>query len=89
MICSNAILTGIGVGKQASTVQDVAWITQLCQANRRILSALMLSQAASPLAAVFQFFVRDLAGMCGGVLFAFIQVRITYTHVAIPYMIFM
>ena len=28
MICSNAILTGIGVGKQASTVQDVAWITQ-------------------------------------------------------------
>ncbi|EIE25577.1 DUF647-domain-containing protein [Coccomyxa subellipsoidea C-169] len=45
MICSNAILTGIGVGKQAT----------------------------SPLVAVFQFFVRDLAGMCGGVLFAFTQ----------------
>ncbi|BDA41824.1 RUS1 family protein C16orf58 homolog [Coccomyxa sp. Obi] len=45
MICSNAILTGIGVGKEA----------------------------ASPLVAVFQFFLRDLAGMCGGVLFAFAQ----------------
>ena len=30
-------------------------------------------QAATPLAAVFQFFVRDLAGMFGGVLFAFVQ----------------
>lgn len=36
---------------------------------------LMLVQAASPLIAAFQFFVRDLAGMCGGVLFAFAQVR--------------
>ncbi|CAK0746816.1 hypothetical protein CVIRNUC_001720 [Coccomyxa viridis] len=45
MICSQAILQGIGVGEQA----------------------------ASPLAAVFQFFVRDLAGMLGGVLFAFAQ----------------
>ena len=31
-------------------------------------------QAATPLAAVFQFFVRDLAGMLGGVVFAFVQV---------------
>ena len=30
-------------------------------------------QAATPLAAVFQFFIRDLAGMFGGVLFAFVQ----------------
>ena len=38
-------------------------------------------QAATPLAAVFQFFVRDLAGMLGGVLFAFMQVcRFHYLH---------
>ncbi|CAL5219087.1 g853 [Coccomyxa viridis] len=30
-------------------------------------------QATTPLAAVFQFFVRDLAGMLGGVVFAFVQ----------------
>ena len=36
-------------------------------------------QAASPLAAVFQFFVRDLAGMLGGVLFAFAQARVPLT----------
>ncbi len=31
-------------------------------------------QAATPLAAVFTFFVRDFAGMLGGILFAFWQV---------------
>ncbi len=36
-------------------------------------------QAATPLAAVFQFFVRDLAGMLGGVVFAFVQVGRCHT----------
>lgn len=31
-------------------------------------------QAATPLSAVFQFFLRDLSGMLGGVTFAFLQV---------------
>ena len=30
-------------------------------------------QAATPLSAVFQFFLRDLSGMLGGVTFAFLQ----------------
>ncbi|GAB4822234.1 hypothetical protein N2152v2_009280 [Parachlorella kessleri] len=42
MLSSQAILVGVGVGKEAAT----------------------------PLNAVFQFFVRDLAGMLGGILFA-------------------
>ena len=37
-------------------------------------------QAATPLAAVFQFFVRDLAGMLGGVVFAFMQVGQYHTQ---------
>lgn len=34
----------------------------------------LLLQAATPLSAVFQFFLRDLSGMLGGVTFAFLQV---------------
>lgn len=73
MICSNAILTGIGVGQEASTLQGAS--LERCKARLVHMLILMLVQAASPLIAAFQFFVRDLAGMCGGVLFAFAQVR--------------
>lgn len=36
-------------------------------------------QAATPLAAVFTFFVRDMSGMIGGILFAFWQVGTSTT----------
>ncbi len=46
--------------------------------NAYIKGKLRFVQAASPLIAVFQFFLRDLAGMCGGVLFAFAQVLLKH-----------
>jgi hypothetical protein len=41
---------------------------------------------ATPLAAVFLFFVRDLAGQLGGIAFAYMQVgvgRYAYVHICI------
>ena len=51
-----------------------------------------LFQAATPLSAAFQFFLRDFAGMLGGILFALAQARsparpaqvLGSTHVAGP-----
>lgn len=40
-------------------------------------------QAATPLSAVFQFFLRDFAGMLGGILFAVAQVRLHYSYSAV------
>ena len=37
-------------------------------------------QAATPLSAVFQFFVRDFTAMLGGILFAFCQVHWGHLH---------
>ena len=37
-------------------------------------------QAATPLSAVFQFFLRDLSGMLGGVTFAFLQASLRQEH---------
>jgi hypothetical protein len=34
-----------------------------------------VAQAATPLGAIFQFFVRDMSGMLGGIVFAYFQVR--------------
>jgi hypothetical protein len=42
-------------------------------ANCLELPLLLLLQAATPLSAMFSFFVRDLAGMLGGILFASYQ----------------
>ena len=47
-------------------------------ANGNLMQLLKLDvmlQAATPLSAVFQFFLRDLSGMLGGVTFAFLQAR--------------
>ena len=74
MLTSQAILAGIGVGEQVcapcckpkfscTVVQPARFPDHNCP------------QAATPLAAVFNFFVRDFTAMLGGVLFAFCQVR--------------
>lgn len=92
MICSQAILQGIGVGEQVRSLSLHALF--MCQ-GCTFFSGLILSrsvrlrvcclgvQAASPLAAVFQFFVRDLAGMLGGVLFAFAQASFSLTDLPV------
>lgn len=41
------------------------------------------AQAATPLGAVFQFFMRDLTGMAGGILFATAQVRGVGRHLSL------
>ena len=70
MFSSQAILKGVGVGSQVCAFvrpsdigRMLSWRHSDCQ------------QAATPLSAVFQFFLRDLTGMLGGMLFAFWQVR--------------
>jgi len=52
MLCQNAIMVGVGVGREAAT----------------------------PLGALFQFFLRDLVGMLGGIVFAYCQGRGLDTH---------
>ena len=64
------MLTGVGVGQQASTSVSTASGSLL-----QLLIFDILLQAATPLSAVFQFFLRDLSGMLGGVTFAFLQAR--------------
>ncbi len=58
-----------------STAQDVD-LEQFHSAH--VQAKLPSLQAASPLVAVFQFFLRDLAGMCGGIVFAFAQVLLKH-----------
>ena len=73
MLSSQAILKGVGVGQQVNSSSFLR-IFCTCTADGCSHCLACLLQAATPLSAVFQFFLRDLTGMLGGMLFAFWQV---------------
>lgn len=48
------------------------------------MSLLLGEQAATPLSAVFHFFLRDLTGMLGGISFAFFQASLRFSSALLP-----
>lgn len=56
--------------------QDSTCSWRVCRSCASVWCRFSAMQAATPLAAVFTFFVRDMSGMLGSILFAFWQVRL-------------